>query len=295
MGCRERTPSNIMLTGTRPVGVYTAGAVQKMVNIYGEMPGKRVVILGSGDIGLIMARRLTVEGAHVLGVYEINPTTSGLRRNVVQCLDDFNIPLHFKTTITDIVGETRVEGVYIAQVDERYNVLENTKKFVKCDCVVLSVGLVPEMDLLETHLPYNKATKSTFVNDFLETTQDGVFLCGNLLHVHDLVDNVTLEGEQAGKNASLYVKKLLNKQKQYNVLCGNNISYVVPSTICGGSGETNLKFRVKNKCTKCNLVAKCGNEVIAKKFVLATVPGEMTVMNIDKAKVKGDITVEVTA
>ena len=295
MGCRERTPSNIMLTGTRPAGVYTAGAVQKMVNIYGEMPGKKCVVLGSGDIGLIMARRMTMEGAKVLGVYEINPTTSGLRRNVVQCLDDFGIPLHFRTTITDIVGVNRVEGVWIAQVDERYNPIESTRKFVKCDCVILSVGLVPETDLVEKMLPFNRATKSTFVNDYLESERDGVFLCGNVLHVHDLVDNVSLEGENAGRNASLYVKNQLNKKKQYNVLCGNNISYVVPSTICAGSEKTFVKFRVRNKCAKCWLAVKCGDEVISKKYVMATLPGEMNVIEVDKNKVKGDITVEVMA
>ena len=295
MGCRERTPSNILLTGTRPAGVYTAGAVQKMVNIYGEMPGKKCVVLGSGDIGLIMARRMTMEGAKVLGVYEINPTTSGLKRNVVQCLDDFNIPLYFSTTITDIVGKDRVEGVWISKVDEKYNPIESTRKYVKCDCVILSVGLVPETDLVEKFLPYNRSTKSTFVNDYLESQKEGVFLCGNVLHVHDLVDNVSLEGENAGRNASLYVKKKLSKIKQYNVVCGNNISYVVPNTVYSGEGKTHVKFRVRNKCAKCTLAVKCGNEIIARKFVMATLPGEMNVLEIDKSKVKGDIVVEVMA
>ncbi len=294
MGCRERTASNITLTGTRPVGVYTAGAVQKMVNIYGKMPAKNVVILGSGDIGLIMARRLTTEGANVIGVFEINSTTSGLRRNIVQCLEDYNIPLYLNTTITDVVGDTRVEGVYVAQVDEKYNIKENTKKFIKCDGVVLSVGLVPEMDLMP-NLPYNRATKSTFVNDYLECSEEGVFVCGNVLHVHDLVDNVTLEGEQAGNNASFYVKNKLSKTQQFNVVCGNNISYVVPNSVYGGVGETSVKFRVKSKCAKCTLAVKCNGEVIAKKFVMASLPGEMNVLKIPKNLVKGDITVEVMA
>lgn len=292
MGCRERTASNISLTGTRPAGVYTAGAVQKMVNIYGKLPGKNVVILGSGDIGLIMARRLKTEGANVIGVYEINPQTSGLRRNVVQCLNDFNIPLHLGTTVTEVVGDNRVQGVYIANVDENYNVIEKTRKFVQCDCLVLSVGLVPEMDLLDK-LPYNKSTKSTFVNEYLETQQDGVFLCGNMLHVHDLVDNVTLEGEQAGKNAVLYVKNALQKSKQYKVLCGNNISYVVPNTVYENDEKTVLKFRVKNKCSKCNIVVKCGEKVVFKKYILATLPGEMNVITLSKKDINSDIILEV--
>ncbi len=292
MGCRERTPANIGLTGTRPVGVYTAGAVQKLVNIYGKLPAKNVVILGSGDIGLIMARRLTLEGAKVLGVYEINATTSGLRRNVVQCLEDFNIPLYFNTTITDIAGDTRVEGVTIAQVDEKYNIIESTKKFVKCDGVVLSVGLVPEMDLVP-NLPFNNSTKGTFVNDFLESEQEGVFVCGNVLHVHDLVDNVTLEGEEAGTNASLYVKGALNKTQQYSVVSGNNIGYVLPNKIFNGQGVAKIKFRVKNKCAKCTLAVKCNGNVIAKKFVMASLPGEMNVLEVPKNLVTADIVVEV--
>ena len=197
MGCRERTAGNIMLTGTRPTGIYTAGLAQRMVNIEGKMPGKKVVILGSGDIGLIMARRLTYEGAKVLCVLEINKTTSGLKRNVVQCLDDYNIPLYTSSTIFEVVGTDRVKGIYYGKVDDNYNRIESTKKFLECDCIILSVGLIPETDLLE-NININKKTNSVFVDDSLALSP-GIFACGNFLHVHDLVDNVTLEAKEAGK------------------------------------------------------------------------------------------------
>ena len=234
MGCRERTAGNILLTGSRPSGVYTAGEAQRLVNIHGVLPGKNVVILGSGDIGLIMARRLTLQGAKVKAVLEINSTTSGLRRNVVQCLEDFNIPLLLNTTIFDVVGKNRVEGVYYGQVDNKYNKIESTRKFMPCDTLVLSVGLVPETDLVAK--PTNRATKSVFVNDYLETEENGVFACGNFLHVHDLVDNVSLEAQNAGKNASDFALGRLTKGKKYNLTFDSNINYTIPNHIHGGEG-----------------------------------------------------------
>lgn len=299
MGCRERTPANILLTGTRPAGVLTAGCVQKMVNIHGKMPGKDIVILGSGDIGLIMARRLTLQGAKVHAVLEINSTPSGLRRNITQCLDDFNIPLLLKTTIFDVVGKDRIEGIYYGEVDEKYRKINSTRKYLPCDCLVLSVGLTPERDLVD-YLPYNKATKSTFVDDLLETNERGVFACGNFLHVHDLVDNVTVEAYEAGKNASNYAKKdkalfddVDTKTKKYNVNAGNLIGYVLPNTLIKGKDKAILKFRFKNKVVRRNLVLKQGENEIARKFVLAGFPGEMGTFEIDKSKVTGDVTLEV--
>lgn len=299
MGCRERTPANILLTGTRPAGVLTAGCAQKLVNIHGKMPGKNIVILGSGDIGLIMARRLTLQGAKVHAVLEINPTPSGLRRNITQCLDDFNIPLYLKTTVFDVVGKDRIEGIYYGEVDDKYRKINSTRKFLPCDCLILSVGLTPERDLVN-YLPFNKATKSTFVDDLLETNESGIFACGNFLHVHDLVDNVTLEAFEAGKNASEYAKKdkalfddVKTKVKKYNVSAGNLIGYVLPNFLVKGKEKTTLKFRFRSKIVRRNIVVKQGEKEIFRKFVLAGFPGEMGMVEIDKSKVTGDIILEV--
>lgn len=292
MGCRERVPANIGLVGSRPSGVLTAGCAQKMVNIYGKLPGKEVVILGSGDIGLIMARRLTLEGAHVKAVLEINSTPSGLRRNITQCLDDFKIPLLLKTTIFEVVGRDKIEGVYYGQVDDNYHKIPETKKFLPCDCLVLSVGLTPERDLVE-FLPFNRATKSTFVDDLLQTNEEGVFACGNFLHVHDLVDNVTREAFDAGKSASEYVKNGCKRVKLHKVSAGNLVGYVLPNFIRHEKGTATLKFRLRSKVVKRNILLKQGDEIIAKKYILAGLPGEMLTMDVDKTLVKGDVTLEV--
>jgi len=292
MGCRERTSGNILLTGSRPSGIFTAGEAQRLVNIHGKKIGNRVVILGSGDIGLIMARRLTLQGVKVNAVLEINPTTSGLRRNIVQCLDDFNIPLLLNTTIFDVVGDNRVEGVYYGQVDSSYNKLENTRKFMPCDTIILSVGLVPETDLI--NMPINRKTKSIFVNDYLQSEHEGVFACGNFLHVHDLVDNVSIEGQIAGKNASDYALGKLKYDKKFIVNHSDEISYTLPNYVHSGEGKVSVKFRVKSRVDKSNFVVKDrGGKIIAKKFVLACLPGEMQVMEIDRQLINSDLTLEV--
>lgn len=292
MGCRERTAGNILLTGTRPSGVFTAGEAQRLVNIQGKLPGKNAVILGSGDIGLIMARRLTIEGAKVQAVFEINPTTSGLRRNIVQCLEDFNIPLLMNTTIFEVVGKERVEGVFYGQVDENFNKIESTRKFLPCDTIILSVGLIPETDLVD--LPLNRATKGVFVNDYLESEQNGVFACGNFLHVHDLVDNVSMEGALAGKSASDYALGRLKRRERFNIFYAKEISYVVPSFIHCGEGLAIIKYRVKSKITKSFFVIKNKNgEVLAKKYVMACLPGEMQTIEVDRALINSDIVLEV--
>ncbi|MBE5734922.1 MAG: FAD-dependent oxidoreductase [Clostridiales bacterium] len=292
MGCRERTAGNILLTGSRPAGVYTAGEAQRLVNILGKMPGKEVVILGSGDIGLIMARRLTMQGAKVKAVLEINSTTSGLRRNVVQCLDDFGIPLLLNTSIFEVVGKDRVEGVWYGKVDEKYNKLVKTKKFMKCDTIILSVGLVPETDLVD--MPLSRVTKSVSVDNYLMTEKDGVFACGNFLHVHDLVDNVSLESAMAGKFASMYAKGKLIKSTAFNLVSGAGISYVIPSKVYNVEDKIQIRFRIKQKVTKTNFVIKnAKGELLAKKYVLASLPGEMQTMEIDGKLIKSDITVSV--
>lgn len=291
-GARERTPANITLTGTRPAGVMTAGVAQKMVNVYGKLPGKEVVILGSGDIGLIMARRLTFEGAHVKAVLEINPTTSGLRRNVLQCLEDYKIPLLFNTTVFRVVGTDRVEGVYYGQVDQNYNPIKETEKFLKCDALILSVGLTPETDLIPG-LKTLRQTNGGEINEYYMTNVPGVFSCGNALHVHDLVDNVCNESEAAGRCAGAYALGTLKLTHPVNVVAGEGLSYVLPCVAYINSDKLVAKFRLKKKITRTNVVARSGDVVLAKKFMLAGTPGEMVVFEFDKSKATGDIIVEV--
>lgn len=291
-GAREKTGASIRLNGTRPQGVMTAGVAQKMVNIEGYLPGKNVVILGSGDIGLIMARRLTLEGAKVQAVLEINSFTSGLKRNVLQCLDDFDIPLLYNTTVFEVVGTNRVEGIYYGQVDKNYAPIESTKKFMKCDALVLSVGLTPETDLLPD-LELKKGTNGAIIDEYYQTNIKSVFTAGNVLHIHDLVDNVALEAESAGKYASDYANGKLELSKPISVEAGNGLSYVLPCTAYENSKKFTAKFRLKNKITKKWILAKSGENVLAKKYILAGVPGEMLTMEIDKTNASNKIIVEV--
>ena len=292
MGCRERTAGNINLNGTRPMGVLTAGTAQKMVNIDGKMVGKDVVILGSGDIGLIMARRLTLEGARVHAVFEINSTSSGLRRNILQCLDDFNIPLYYNTTIFEVVGKDRVEGVYYGEVDEHFNKKEETKKFLKCDTVILSVGLIPEMQNL-TDIKVNLKTNGAFVNEHYQTNKPWMFSCGNILHVHDLVDNVALEGKQVGLFASLYAQNKLNDGNLIEVKHSSDFAYVLPYTLFEGDEDVEMKFRLKNKIVRKWIKVVSEGKEVAKKFVLAGVPGEMMTISFSKKGVKKEVVLEV--
>lgn len=293
MGCREKTAGSINLAGTRPVGIYTAGQVQRMVNLYGKMVGKRVVIVGSGDIGLIMARRLTFEGAKVLMVAEIMSFTSGLSRNVQQCIKDFNIPLLFNTSITRVVGTDRVEGVYYAPVDEKYNIC-GREKYIKCDCVILSVGLTPETSIIE-NLKLNPVTNGAFVNEYRELIDEkGVFMCGNNLHVHDLVDNVSIEGEIAGHNAGLNALGKLKHGKAYNVKFGDGIRYVLPSIVFGGKNEeVTINFRVGYKIVKKFIVAYVNGKLVNKKYCMSLNPGEMQSISINKDFIDGDIEVKI--
>ena len=292
MGCRERTAGNINLNGTRPMGVLTAGTAQKMVNIDGKMVGKDIVILGSGDIGLIMARRLTLEGARVHAVFEINSTSSGLRRNILQCLDDFNIPLYYNTTIFEVVGKDRVEGVYYGEVDEHFNKKEETKKFLKCDTVILSVGLIPEMQNL-TEIKVNPKTNGAFVNEHYQTNKPWMFSCGNILHVHDLVDNVALEGKQVGLFASLYAQNKLNSGNLIEVKHSSDFAYVLPYTLFEGEEDVEMKFRLKNKIVRKWIKVISEGKEVAKKFVLAGVPGEMMTISFSKKGVKKEVILEV--
>jgi len=233
MGCRERTRGSIGITGTRPAGVMTAGTAQRYVNIEGYMPGKDVVILGSGDIGMIMARRMMLEGAGVHAVIELMPYYNGLPRNKVQCLDDFDIPLYLSHTITGIAGRERVEGVYYAKVNESFKPDYESEKFIKCDTLLLSVGLTPENELSKKmDVKLNPLTDGPLVDEWMETSVPGVFACGNVVHVHDLVDFVCKESELAGEGAARYLQGQIS-QMNIKLAAGDGIRYVVPNYISG--------------------------------------------------------------
>lgn len=289
MGCREKTAGSIKLNGTRPVGIMTAGQAQKVVNFYGKIPGKKVVILGSGDIGLIMARRLTFAGAKVEMVLEIMPTSSGLPRNITQCLDDFNIPIYYKTTITEVIGKDRVEAIKYAQVDDKFNVIKETEKTLDCDLVILSVGLTPENDIVK-NLKINPKTSGFIVNEYREC-EDGIFACGNVLQVHDLVDNVTVESITAGRNAGLYALGKLPRGRKYEVQAGLGVRYTVPSSYYEGEGKLDVYFRVTQKFVNADIVIYSNGNEVLKRPVIALNPGEMTSVSIDKSKLAGDIIV----
>lgn len=249
MGCRERPRGAINIPGTRPSGIFTAGTAQRFINIEGYMVGKKVVILGSGDIGLIMARRLTLEGAKVEVVAEIMPHPNGLKRNIAQCLEDFNIPLLLEHTVIDIQGKNRVEGVTLAKVDKHRNIIKGTEKYIECDTLILSVGLIPENELSrEMGIEIDPITQGPKVNESLETNIEGVFSCGNVLHVHDLVDNVTKESYKAGKSAAKYIKdNFVSSTKSITTVAGKGIRYIVPQKINIDNIEDNIDFFMRSK------------------------------------------------
>ena len=297
MGCRERTRANIVVPGTRPAGLYTAGSAQRLVNRQNVMVGKKVVILGSGDIGMIMARRMTLEGAKVVMVVELMDYLAGLTRNRVQCLDDFGIPLKLAHTITRIVGNERVEGVYVAPVDENKKPILEKEELVECDTVLFSVGLIPENELTkDAGIEMNRITNGPSVNQYMETSKAGVFACGNVVHVNDLVDNVSSESEQAGMYAAKYAKGALSASEK-TVVCqtGRNVRYVCPHKIAatGESEKVTLYFRVLSPEENVKLVVKSGEEVLATKKELRVNPGAMCSVKVDAAKVGDSLSVEV--
>ena len=296
MGCRERSRGALNTPGTRPAGVYSAGTAQKLINCEGYMVGKKVVILGSGDIGLIMARRMSLEGAKVEAVCEIMPYSGGLTRNIVQCLEDFGIPLYLSTTVAQIHGQKRLEGVTIAQVDENRNVIEETKRFIECDTLLLSVGLIPENELtVQAGISMDRITSGAMVDENCETDAEGIFACGNVLHVHDLVDYVSDEAERAGKGAANYVKNGDNKTEYIPVKAVGGVRYVMPQHIHAQPGEeVSLFMRVGQPYGKVRLTAKCSDKVLAQAVKLKVAPGEMEklVIKTDKfADLTGEITV----
>ncbi len=290
MGCRERPAGAISLCGTRPAGVISAGSAQKMINIYGKMVGKNIVIVGSGDIGLIMARRLHFEGAKVLGVYEILPHPSGLKRNIAQCLTDYNIPLHLSKTVVEVVGKDRVEGVWVAPVKEDFSFDLPKKEFIPCDCVVLSIGLTPENDLAqENGVVQNEITGGAFVDEYLQTNLKGIFSCGNVLHVHDIVDNVTKEAERAGENAAKYVLGELKPSKASNLKNGYGIRYVSPQNYYEGDGIVNVNFRVSKIFENAKIVVKNNGKEIRKIEKRILLPAEMETVILAKKDLSGEV------
>ena len=296
MGCRERSKGALNVAGTRPAGLYSAGTAQKYVNVKGYMPGKEVVILGSGDIGLIMARRMTLEGAKVHAVCEIMPYSSGLKRNIVQCLDDFGIPLYLSHTITKIEGEERVSGVVISQVDENRLPIKGTEKYFNCDTVLFSVGLIPENELTKgAGVELYPNTKGATVYQNRETSVSGIFSCGNVLHVHDLVDFVSEEAEIAGVAAAEYAKNGATNHDAVNCYCGQNVGYVLPQKIDKNIlGQVKLFFRVKNVFKNCTIKVECDGQTLISKKKRIALPGEMETLVLPQnivGQLKGDIVV----
>ena len=275
MGCRERSRGALNIAGTRPAGVYSAGTAQKLVNMKGFMPGKKVVILGSGDIGLIMARRMSLEGAEVKAVCELMPYSGGLARNIEQCLNDFNIPLLLSHTVVKKKKKKRVEGVTIAKVDEKGKPIKETMQFIECDTLLLSVGLIPENELTKSAgIDINRITNGASVTQSRETSIPGVFACGNVLHVHDLVDYVSEEAEIAGKNAALYIKGELKNEVDIPIEPDGKVRYTVPQRITEKK-DTKVFFRVANVYENADIKVYSGDEVIFKTRKPKVAPGEM--------------------
>jgi NADPH-dependent 2,4-dienoyl-CoA reductase/sulfur reductase-like enzyme len=293
MGCRERTRGAIRIPGERPAGVFTAGAAQRMTNMEGYIPGKKIVILGSGDIGLIMARRLTLEGAKVEGVIEIMPFSNGLTRNVVQCLEDYEIPLYLAHTVTAIHGHDRVTGITCAKVDEKTQPVAGTEFELDCDCLLLSVGLIPENELSRDLVTIDKVTNGPVVDQYRQTSVPGFFAAGNVVHVHDLVDFVSEEGEIAGKSAALYAQnKLGMTEKDIAVIASTGMRTAVPQVInCSADKESvKLFMRVSQPAHKVILDIISDNELILTRKLPVVKPGEMIVLTIphDNLTTAGD-------
>ncbi|MGN0771445.1 MAG: NAD(P)/FAD-dependent oxidoreductase [Christensenellales bacterium] len=288
-GCRERPRGGINIAGSRCAGIFSAGTAQKLVNIDGYMVGKEVVILGSGDIGLIMARRMTFEGAKVKAVVELMPYSSGLNRNIVQCLNDFDIPLKFSHTVVDIKGEGRVSGVVIAQVDDKLNPIMSTAEEIKCDTLLLSVGLLPENELSKmAGVQLSPITGGGVVDDDMMTGVEGIFQCGNILHVHDLVDFVSEESDLAGRRAAAYIKNGKSAKEYVEVSASGGVRYVVPQKISRQTTSTTLKLkmRVSNVFRNKRLVVEAdGVEIFSKKRPVVA-PGEMETISLNAAQLE---------
>ena len=293
MGCRERTRGALATPGTRPAGVYTAGVAQNYINLQNIMVGHEVVILGSGDIGLIMARRMTLEGAHVQGVYEVQPYPSGLPRNIEQCLNDYNIPLHLSHTVVDIRGRERLPSVVVAQCDERYRPIPGTEEEIPCDTLILSVGLIPENELsLAAGVELDARTRGAFVDEHCQTGVPGVFAAGNVLHVHDLVDFVSLEAEALANSAAEYLLKGSLPECRLEVKAGNNVGHVIPQRI-SGTRDFTLSLRVRQPLSNVSIVVRQGEKEVLRKKMRKALPAEMIQLPIKAEKLSDSADMEV--
>ncbi len=289
-GSYERPSGHIAMNGNRVSGILTAGTAQRLLNIHGLLSGKRVVIIGSGDIGLIMARRLTLEGAKVLCVSEIMPYSNGLKRNMSQCLDDYNIPLYLSHTVKEVIGKDRVEKVVLIKVDENKAPIPGTEMEFECDTLLLSIGLLPQITLLQEAGAKFKGTRVE-INDNFETSIPGIFVCGNSLHIHDIVDLVSIEGEEAGKNAVNYILKNY-KHEQIPVINGKNVGYVLPNSISKYEHIVHLRFRVIKPLKNPKIVIKSNGEEIKRINAIALLPSIMQDVSVDIKDEYQDITVE---
>ena len=281
MGCRERPKGALNIAGRRPSGIFTAGTAQKFVNMNGYMPGNKVVILGSGDIGLIMARRMTLEGAKVEAVCELMPYSGGLARNIEQCLNDFGIPLMLTHTVVEIHGKDRVEGVTIAKVDENRRPIPESRKYIECDTLLLSVGLLPENELTKAAgISLDRITNGAVVDQDRQTDVEGVYACGNVLHVHDLVDFVSEEAEIAGRAAAEYINGKRGDECNVNLVTDGKVRYTVPQKISSSSEKVTVYFRVADVYRDVRIVVRDGENVLINKKKIKVAPGEMETVAI---------------
>ena len=289
MGCRERPRGALNIPGTRPAGIYSAGAAQRLVNVEGLMPGRDVVILGSGDIGLIMARRMTLEGAEVKAVAEVMPYSGGLKRNIVQCLDDFDIPLYLSTTVVEIHGQEHLTGVTLAQVDDKRLPIPGTERYIPCDTLLLSVGLLPENELTrQAGAALDAVTGGPVVDETLATSLPGVFACGNVLHVHDLVDFVSQEAAAAGRSAARFVLEGAESGDSIRLEGKNGVRYTVPQSLHRGGGPVTVRFRVGQPYRSAALCAYAGDTLLKRIPKRILTPGEMESFPIDPAAIPAD-------
>jgi len=299
MGCRERTRGAIQIPGERPSGIFTAGTAQRYINMEGYMVGKKVVILGSGDIGLIMARRMTLEGAEVKACVELMPYSNGLNRNIVQCLNDYNIPLLLSHTITQIIGKHRLEAVVVSEVDNDKNPIPGTEQTLECDTLLLSVGLIPENEITKNAgIDIDRRTSGPLVNEAMETNVKGIFACGNVVHVHDLVDFVSEEGGKAGRSAAKYIQHMLVEgQEVTEIKNGSRVNYTVPQKIRleNISEAQEFMFRVSNVFKDVNITVRNSEGELIKKLRRPVVtPGEMEKIKLKKTELeqaKGSLTI----
>lgn len=291
---RERTRGALGIPGERPAGVFTAGVAQAYINLYNRMPSKEVVILGSGDIGMIMARRLTLEGAHVQAVFEIQPIPNGLPRNLEQCLNDYGIPLYLSHTVTAIHGDSRLNGVTVSQVDEKMQPVPGTERRYASDTLILSVGLIPENELsIDAGVVLDSRTKGAVVDEYFQTSVAGIFAAGNVLHVHDLVDFLSMEAEKLADSAAAFVKGRKLDDCPIAIVTDGNLGYTVPQRI-SGKQDVKLSMRVKKLFQECRIVVRQNGNEIASKKIKKALPAEMIQMLVRADRIAGGDNLEVS-